>query len=343
MPILPRLLQAPMAGVSTPAMAAAVSSHGGLGGVAVGHLSPEQAEKTLAETRERLGRSDFNVNLFCHRPARVAPEVEEAWLSSLRPAFAVFDSSPPRALESPYKSLFEQPEMMRVLLGIKPRVVSFHFGLPEPEVVTALREAGITLLASATSLQEAKLAQEAGMHAVIAQGYEAGGHRGVFDPDGQDLRLSTAALTRLLVLRTDLPVVAAGGVMDGRGIASVLALGAISAQLGTAYVVSDESSADPAHKKALLGGPGDTVMTRAISGRPARSLCNRFTGLELPLHVPDYPRTYHAGKALNAAAKAKGESGFGAQWAGQGAPLSRAMPAGDLTALLLHELDCPTL
>ena len=182
-----------------------------------------------------------------------------------------------------------------------------------------------------------------GVDAIVAQGWEAGGHRGLLDPDGPDDRLGTLALTRLLVRGQALPVIAAGGIMDGAGIAAALRLGASAAQLGTAFIATDESAADAGYRAALrTDAAHHTVMTRAISGRPARSLANRFTALGAAVPdavIPAYPVAYDIGKALNAAGKAKGEYGYGAQWAGQGAPLCRAMPAAALIATLAAELD----
>ena len=202
---------------------------------------------------------------------------------------------------------------------------------------------GIVLLATATNLQEGKAITEAGIDAIVAQGYEAGGHRGVFDPDAPDEGLGTMALTRLLVNRLGIPVIAAGGIMDGAGVAAALALGAVAAQLGTAFVACPESLADAGYRAALLGPAAEhTVMTAAISGRPARCLANRFTALGAGVErgaVPDYPIAYDAAKALHAAAKAAGEFGYGAQWAGQGAPLARAMPAAELVARLRSEME----
>jgi nitronate monooxygenase len=232
---------------------------------------------------------------------------------------------------------------LAVLVAERPAVVSFHFGLPAREQIEALRAAGIVLLATATNLEEGKAIAAAGIHAVVAQGYEAGGHRGVFDSDAPDDRLGTMALTRLLVTRLDVPVIAAGGIMDGAGVAAALALGAAGAQLGTVFAACPESSADAGYRAALLGPPaGHTVMTVAISGRPARCLVNRITALGAGVErgaVPDYPIAYDAGKALHAAAKAAGEFGYGAQWAGQGAPLARAMPAAELVARLRSEME----
>jgi nitronate monooxygenase len=230
--------------------------------------------------------------------------------------------------------------MLDMLLAERPAVVSFHFGLPAPERLRALRTAGITLIASATSLAEARQAVAAGIDAIVAQGWEAGGHRGVFDADAPDDRLGTLALVRVLVRDLAVPVIAAGGIMDGAGIDAALALGAAAAQLGTAYVACDESLADAGYRAALASEAAHhTVMTRAISGRPARCLANRFTAIAAAdAEVPDYPVAYDLGKALHAAGKARGDFGYGAQWAGQGAPLARKMSAGALTRTLMAEM-----
>jgi nitronate monooxygenase len=231
--------------------------------------------------------------------------------------------------------------MQAALLVERPPIVSFHFGIPSHEYIAALHKVGIVLLGTATNLEEGRTIAAAGIDAVVAQGYEAGGHRGVFDPHAADERLGTLALTRLLVRKLGIPVIAAGGIMDGAGIAAALMLGASAAQLGTAFVACSESAADAGHRAALLGaGAEHTVMTTAISGRPARSLANRFTALGEsvdPRAIPTYPIAYDAGKALHAAAKSAGEFGYGAQWAGQGAPLARALPAGELIARLRQE------
>lgn len=334
------LLQAPMAGVSTPAMAAAVSEAGGLGAIALGASDPARAEAMIAETRARTDRP-FNVNLFVHAPPRRDPAAEAAWCEALRPAFAEHDAEPPARLNAIYPSFVEDDAMLALLLQVRPAVVSFHFGLPDAARIAALKGAGCLLLASVTSLAEAQVASRAGIDMLVAQGYEAGGHRGVFDPDAPDDRLGTLALTRLLAVKADRPVIAAGGIMDGQGVAAALALGAVAAQLGTAFIACPESAADAGYRAALMGeGAVHTVMTRAISGRPARCLPNRFTelGTSLAARVPDYPVAYDAGKALNTAAKARGEFGYGAQWAGQGAPLARAMPAGDLVRAIVAEM-----
>src|ERR1700745_2935112 len=180
--------------------------------------------------------------------------------------------------------------MLAALLLEKPKIVSFHFGVPAPERVRALRDAGIILLASATNPAEAQAAADAGIHAVVAQGYEAGGHRGVFNPDVPDSCLGTIALTRLLVRQLDIPVISAGGIMDGAGIAAVLHLRAAPAQLATAFGGCPESAADEGYRAALVSGAAHhTIMTAGISGRPARCLANRFTALVADVSAREIP------------------------------------------------------
>ncbi|MHB8285058.1 MAG: NAD(P)H-dependent flavin oxidoreductase [Caulobacteraceae bacterium] len=335
------IIQAPMAGTSTPTMAAAVSNAGALGSVGVGATKATGAREAIIATQAATKRA-FNVNLFCHAPAEADAQRETAWLAALAPSFAAFDAAPPRRLREIYTSFLVDDAMLDVLLETRPPVISFHFGLPDADRMATLRQTGAVFLATATTLVEARACAEAGVDAVVAQGVEAGGHRGVFNPDAPDDRLGTLPLTRQLVRELDIPVVAAGGIMDGAGIAAVLALGAVAAQLGTAFIGCPESSADHAHREALFGpSAAHTVMTAAISGRPARCLSNRFTALGEELAdtaTPAYPLAYDAGKALNAAAKAKGDGGYGAQWAGQGAPLARALPAAELVRTLGLEM-----
>jgi nitronate monooxygenase len=323
-------------------MAAAVSNAGALGSIGVGAVNADGARAMIEAVRAATNGA-FNVNVFCHAPAKADPARERAWLEALGPVFGRFGAETPAGLSEIYKSFVVDEGMQELLVEARPAVVSFHFGLPSPDVVSRLKAAGVVLLCTATNLAEAEAAAAAGVDALVAQGFEAGGHRGVFDPAARDSQLGTLALTRLLVRETSLPVIAAGGIMDGAGIAAALDLGAVAAQLGTAFIGCPESSADQHHRDALFGaGAAATRMTTVISGRPARCLPNRITALEdealAGLTPPDYPIAYDAGKALNAAAKAGGDGGYGAQWAGQGAPLARAMPAGELVAVLAEEL-----
>lgn len=335
------LIQAPMAGVSTPKMAAAVSNAGALGSIALGAGDSVQAAQMIAELRLQTDRP-FGVNLFVHTEPERDPAREAAWIEWLRPLFGEFLAEPPASLNRPYTSFSEDKEMLALLLEVKPPVISFHFGLPPASAIRQLKESGALLLATATSLSEAKAIERAGIDMIVAQGIEAGGHRGMFDPPAPDDCLGTLALTRLLAKQSGKPVIAAGGIMDGAGIAAALDLGAVAAQLGTAFIACPESSADDGYLKALAGeGAKHTRFVTAISGRPARCLPNRFTALaeaSQEHRPPDYPIAYSAGKALNAAARKQGETGFGAHWAGQGAPLARSLPAARLVELLAEEL-----
>jgi nitronate monooxygenase len=331
-----------MAGVSTPEMAAAVSNAGGVGSLGVAAVDTDATRQMIAAVRARTERP-FQVNVFCHKPAVADAAREAAWLSRLGPEFARYGAKPLARLTEIYPSFLTDDAKLALLLAERPPIVSFHFGVPGRDRIDALRAAGIVLLATATNLEEGKVIAASGIDAVVAQGYEAGGHRGVFDPEGADERLGTVAVTRLLVRKLDIPVIAAGGIMDGAGIAAALTLGAAAVQLGTAFVACPESSADAGFRAALLGPSAEhTVMTAAISGRPARCLANRFTALAEGVKreaIPAYPIAYDAGKALHAAAKAAGEFGYGAQWAGQGAPLARALPAGELVGCLRNEME----
>ncbi|WP_199259834.1 NAD(P)H-dependent flavin oxidoreductase [Paracoccus binzhouensis] len=332
------VIQAPMAGTATPLLAAEVSRAGGMGSIGLAAANPAQAAAMMAETRERLGSDRYGVNLFCHRPAQADPAREAGWLDYLAPEFRRFGAEPPTRIEEIYRSFLGHDEMLRAVLAARPALVTFHFGLPSAERIAALRDGGATLGATATSRAEAQAIRDAGLDLIIAQGYEAGGHRGIFEPDGPDTRLSTEALMRDL-LELGLPVVAAGGIMDGADAARFLRAGAAAVQMGTAFVACPESAANEAYRGRLAAArPGDTVMTRAISGRPARGLANRLTALgeaAAAPPLPDYPIAYDAAKRLQAVA---GGSDYAAQWCGTGAPRARAMPAAELVALLEQEI-----
>jgi nitronate monooxygenase len=337
------IISAPMAGVSTAALAAAVSDAGGLGSIAVGHLNAEQARAAIGAVRGLTARP-FAVNVFCHRPAQADAAREAAWLAWLAPYFAASDAAPPASLREIYGTIASDDAMLAVLLDTRPAVVSFHFGLPDAERIRALKDAGIILLGSATSPQEARAVEAAGLDAVVVQGYEAGGHRGTFDPAQGDAAIGTFALVRLVAHEVTIPIIAAGGIMDGAGIGAVLRLGAGAAQMGTAFMLSRESSAPPQHRALLTDPDSITMVTDVISGRPARGLVNRFfTDVGAPGHpaVPDYPIAYDAAKALHAAAAKQGNQDFSVNWAGQGFRLARALPAAELVGIFMDELARP--
>lgn len=333
------ILQAPMAGVATPAMAAAVSDAGALGALGLCSSTPGAARRAIDDVRQ-LTSKPFNVNFFCHAKPQRDPAREAAWISRAAPLFARFGAEPPSELRDIYTSFRDTDAYLDLMLELRPRAISFHLGLPRPDQIEKMLGAGLVLIGSATSLAEARAVEAAGFHAVVAQGWEAGGHRGIFDPDGSDDRLSTSDLLQSLLAEVTLPVIAAGGIMDGRDIRLMLDSGAAAAQLGTAFVGCPESAADAGYRDRLAMG-GDTVMTLAISGRPARCLQNAFTqwveDVE-PAAIPAYPCTYDLGKALNAAARAKGVTAYGAQWAGAQAGRARVRPAGELVTVLRREM-----
>ena len=332
------IIQAPMAGTSTPQMAAAVTNAGGLGSIALGSIDADEAQRQIQATRA-LTDGPFNVNLFCHDPAPADEARNAAWIESLRPLFAEFGAAPPETLRDIYRSFRVDDAMLAMLLEQRPAVVSFHFGLPDAARIAALKASGALLLATATSPAEGRQAAAAGIDMVVAQGFEAGGHRGVFDP-ADDQRFATLPLTRLLATSLEVPVIAAGGIMDGAGIAAALALGAAGAQLGTAFIACPESAAGPAYRNALAGPDAErTRISAVISGRPARGLENDFMRRAEEGRIAPYPFAYDIGKALNAAATTSGDAGYMPNWAGQGAPMSRPLPAGELTLTLAAELD----
>jgi nitronate monooxygenase len=336
------LIQAPMAGVSTPALALAVSRAGALGSLATGATPAASAVgQQLAELQAATDKP-FNVNVFCHRPAPPNADRDAQWLTYLRPFFEELDSEPPASLTEVYPSFLLNDALLNVLVTARPKVVSFHFGLPTAAQTRALRQAGVLLLACVTSLAEGQAAVALGVDALVAQGIEAGGHRGVFDTTTIDTRLPALTLTRQLAQALPLPIITAGGLMTGADIAAALRAGAAAAQLGTAFIACPESGASIAYRTALLQQPPlPTAMTEVISGRPARGLVNRFMrDVDQPGRpaVAAYSRAYVAGKALVAAAQQAGEPGFAVQWAGTGVGRARALPAAELVHLLADEL-----
>ena len=322
--LMHRVVQAPMAGTSTPDLAVAVCKVGGLGFVALGALDAVGAGKAIRAVRQGTDRI-FGVNLFCHALARRDAARETGWIETLRPEFERFGATPPTALSEIYPSFRGNDAMLALLLAERPAIVGCHFGLPTPDQIVALKAAGCELWATATSVAEGRAIRDAGFDVIVAQGYEAGGHRGIFDPHGPDERLDHAALVRAL-LPLGLPVVAAGAIMERSAARAAMDAGAVAVQCGTAFLRAPEAATPAAHRAALSGGR--TAMTRAISGRPARCLLNDFNAID-DAGAADYPVAYDIGKALNAAAMAQGNTGYGAFWAGTGAAASVARPAAE--------------
>src|SRR5918999_4733794 len=258
------ILQAPMAGAATPALAAAVSGAGGLGALGSAMLPPDELRRQAAEVRERTDRP-FQLNFFCHEPPEVGGDVGVRAREYFAPLYDELGLGEPPEPSAP--AIHFDDGRLEALLEIRPPVVSFHFGLPGRDALAAIRDAGLTVLASATTVAEAEHLDEHGADAVIAQGAEAGGHRGSFLVEGDDGPVGTLALVPQVADAVGVPVIAAGGIADGRGLAAVLALGAGAAQMGSAFVTADESGASSEYRRALIeSAPERTAITRSISG-----------------------------------------------------------------------------
>ncbi len=328
------ILQAPMAGAASPALAAAVSAAGGLGGYGAAADSPERLREVIREIRQRT-EAPFNINLFTPgaQPSSWTPEDEESLREVLESMHVGLDAGPVPEPVSPFGGFDQQ---ISVLLEERVPVVSFHFGLPDPEVVRTLQENGARVLCTATSPEEAELLDDGGADAIIAQGHEAGGHQGTFDPRGETAdssRLGTLSLVPEVVDRVDgtCPVIAAGGIMDRRGIEAAFALGASGVQMGTAFLACSENTINRAYRRRLLESQGsDTVITTAISGRPARGIANRLIHELEPHPRLPYPEHYSMTRRLRSAASQAEEPEYLAMWAGQGVGRLREWSAAEL-------------
>lgn len=333
------IVQAPMAGeVNTSALVAAVSEAGGLGSLGLAYSQPEAIRDMIRAVRA-LTAKPFAVNLFTpladpEDPAKIA-QARQA-LAPWRTRYGLPDTLP----ES-----FAMPDFDRqvaVLTEEKPRVVSFTFGVPPDGCIAALKQAGIVTVGTATTVAEAEMLDKAGMDAIVAQGAEAGAHRGTFLAAIEDSLVGLMALVPAMVDRVRVPVIAAGGIMDGRGIAAALMLGAAGVQMGTAFLVSQESGANPAWKNAVLNARAeDTAITRAFSGRSARGIRNGFMADIDPRTeaLPGFPTLNGLTRSIRARASKAGDPDAMSLWSGQAAPLARPMAAGDLIRRLALEAD----
>lgn len=329
------ILQAPMAGVSTPELAIAVSESGGLGALACAQLSVEQARKDLATIRQAT-RRPINVNFFCHTPPAPQPERIAAWRTLLAPYYRELGLDPEAPVPETNRVPFDDA-FCTVVEAARPEVVSFHFGLPAPELLARVKATGARILSSATTVAEARWLEARGVDAVIAMGLEAGGHRGNFLSDDIGEQMGTFALVPQVVDAVKVPVIAAGGISDARGIVAALALGAAAVQIGTAYMLTPEAKLTDVHRQALRNaGEHHTLLTTLFTGRPARGFVNRLMrdlGATNPA-APSFPLAAGALQPLKAKAEAAGSGDFTNQWSGQAASLAREMPAADLTRRL---------
>jgi nitronate monooxygenase len=327
------LIQAPMAGVQDHALAAAVSNAGGLGSLPAAMLGPEALRAELAALRARTSRP-YNVNFFCHEPPVPDPQRDARWRAALAPYYAEFgidaDAAPAAAARTPFNHAAAD-----VLEEFRPPVVSFHFGLPADELLARVRGWGACVLATATSVEEARWLEACGVDAVIAQGSEAGGHRGHFLSNVLDGALETRALVRQLVQAVRVPVIAAGGIGGADDALEYVALGAAGVQLGTAFLLCAEATTSAVHRRALeRDGDRLTAFTNLFTGRPARGIVNRLMRELGPIDplAPDFPLAANAIAPLRAAAERLGSGDFSPLWAGQGGFRCRPVPAAQLVA-----------
>lgn len=329
---------APMAGVSTPELAAEVSNQGAFGSLGLGANTPETAKAEILKT-QTLTDKPFQVNFFCHQPERLDQQKAQQWIEYIRPQFAKFGTEPPSELRCIYPSFLDNDDFLNVVLETRPKAVSFHFGIPHPRQIQALKDAGIVTLVSATNLIEAQQIEAAGIDIIIAQGIEAGGHRGIFNQTF-DAAIKTSDLVQLISTHCKLPVVAAGGIMNGDQAKSMLKLGAAAVQLGTAFVQCKSSSANAAYRKALFS-QSITQISSSLSGRPARGLLGTWhTQIDAPNRpeLPEYPYTYDLTKQLISVANQHNDPGYGAFWAGMNVGQIRELEAADLINQLVLEI-----
>ncbi len=331
------LIQAPMAGAQDHRLAVAVCENGGLGSLPAAMLSPDALAAELSALSQATSRA-FNVNFFCHAPPVPDEAVEAAWRQLLAPYYAELGMDIPALPSSPARVPFNH-DLADVLEGFRPAVVSFHFGLPAPDLLARVKSWGSLVLSSATTVAEAQWLQAHGADAVIAQGLEAGGHRGMFLSDNLDHQSGTFALLPQVVRAVQLPVIAAGGIACGQGATAATTLGAAGVQMGSAYLCSHEATTSALHRSQLLSSAErQTAVTNLFTGRPARGLVNRVMRELGPLHsaAPAFPLATAAIAPLRAAAEALGRTDFTPLWAGQNLSKIRAASAGEITQDILR-------
>jgi nitronate monooxygenase len=326
------IIQAPMAGVQGSALAIAVCNAGGLGSLPCAMLAVDAMRKELAAIRAQTTKP-FNVNFFCHTQPEPSAPREAGWRAALAPYFAELGVDAGAIAAGPGRLPFSA-EAADALGEFRPAVVSFHFGLPSAALMAQVRSWGAKILSSATTVDEARWLEAHGADAVIAQGLEAGGHRGIFLSDDLDTQMGTFALLPQVVQAVKVPVIAAGGIADAKGVAAALALGAAGVQVGTAYMLCPEATTSALHRAALRSDAARvTALTNLFTGRPARGIVNRLMRELGPLSAaaPAFPLATAAIAPLRAKAESQGNSGFSPLWAGQNASGCKEIPAAALT------------
>lgn len=329
------IIQAPMAGVQDSALTIAVSNAGGLGSLPCAMLFKDALRKELDTLRARTTRP-FNLNFFSHRPPEPDETKTRAWQALFAGYYAEFGIAAADVPAGPARMPFNH-DMADLVCAYRPAVVSFHFGLPVPELLTRVRAAGAKILASATTVEEALWLEAQGVDAIIAQGAEAGGHRGMFLTEDVDTQVGTFALVPQIVRAVRLPVIAAGGIADARGVRSAMYLGATGAQVGTAYMLCPEATTSAIHRAALKSDSARvTALTNVFTGRPARGIVNRLMRELGPMNpqAPEFPMAASTSFPLRAKAESLGSGDFSPLWAGQNVSGCKEMAAGELTRAL---------
>jgi nitronate monooxygenase len=329
------IIQAPMAGVQDSVLAIAVSNAGGLGSLPCAMLNAEQMRAELTAIKAGTDRP-FNVNFFCHTPPVPNAERESIWRKTLEPYYRELGLDQNSAVAAKQRAPFTD-EAADILEDFRPPVVSFHFGLPCPDLVARVRSWGAKILSSATTVDEALWLEANRVDAIIAQGFEAGGHRGHFLSDDLTRQLTTFTLIPQIVPAVNVPVIAAGGIADARGVAAARSLGAAGVQVGTAYLLCPEATTSPVHRAALTSEAArHTALTNLFSGRPARGIMNRLMRDLGSLNsvAPEFPLATAALAPLRAKAEREGRGDFSPLWAGQNASTCRAIAAAELTRQL---------
>jgi len=332
------IIQAPMAGPVFGDMVVAVAEAGGLGSLPCATMGAAQIRQELTAIRQQISKP-INVNFFCHRPPVADAEEESRWRAVLRPYYVEYGLDPDAPVPASNRTPFDD-EMCSLVEEFRPEIVSFHFGLPADDLLRRVKATGAKVLSSATTVREARWLEEHGCDAIIAQGFEAGGHRGNFLSDDISTQVGTFALVPQVVDAVGVPVIAAGGIADARGIVAAFALGAAAVQIGTAYLFTPQARLAPLHRAALHGATADeTALTNIFTGRPARGIVNRVMRERGPMtkDAPAFPLAGGALAPLRTAAERAGHDGFMSLWAGQSANLCQDMPAGALTGKLAAE------
>jgi nitronate monooxygenase len=334
------LIQAPMAGAQGHALAVAVSNAGGLGSLPCAMLDAQALRSELTAIRSQTDRP-FNVNFFCHALPALDERAEAGWRAALAPFYAEHGIDGGAATTGTARAPFGS-QAAELIEEFRPAVVSFHFGLPAPDLLARAQATGAKILSSATTVEEARWLEARGVDAVIAQGLEAGGHRGMFLSSDVNTQLGSFALLPRIVRAVQVPVIAAGGIANAQGIRAAMALGAAGVQLGTAYLLCPEAHISDLHRAALQSdGAQHTALTNLFTGRPARGIVNRLMRELGPMaaHIPAFPLAAGAIAPLRAAAEARGSADFSPLWAGQNASGCRAVPARELTRELASAFD----